>query len=132
MNSFFDSNILLYLVDPQSEKSTAADQLVEKGGTISVQVLNEFANVARRRLKMSPNRLMQSLGIFQNILEVVPVTVDVHRRAMEIAFSTNFSIFDCNIIAAAELAGCDVLYTEYLNHGQRIGKVEIRNPFGNE
>lgn len=129
MSSFFDSNVLVYLADPRSEKSMLADQLVEEGGFISVQVLNEFANAARRKLKMSPEKLAEFLDAFQNMFEVVPVTVDVHRRAMEFAFSTNFSIFDSNIIAAAELAGCDVLYTEDMNHGQRVGRVMIRNPF---
>jgi predicted nucleic acid-binding protein len=129
MSSFFDSNVLVYLADPRSEKSMLADQLVEEGGLISVQVLNEFANAARRKLKMSPEKLAEFLDAFQNMFEVVPVTVDVHRRAMEFAFSTNFSIFDSNIIAAAELAGCDVLYTEDMNHGQRVGRVMIHNPF---
>ena len=60
---------------------------------------------------------------------VVPVTIDTHNLALEISRFAKLNIYDANIVAAAELAGCGVLYTEDMNHGQRIGGVEIRNPF---
>jgi predicted nucleic acid-binding protein len=92
-------------------------------------VLIEYAQVARKKLKVQMPLILESLVNLRAALDVVPLTLEVHQRAMEIALVTNFSIHDCNIVAAAELAGCDVLYTEDLNHGQRIGRVEIVNPF---
>ena len=53
----------------------------------------------------------------------------LHGRAVEIAEQHLLGMYDALIVAAAELAGCDVLYTEDLNHGQRIGRVVVRNPF---
>ena len=104
-------------------------KLLAEGGTISVQVLNEFAETSRRKLKLDMPKILESLTMLKDKFDVVSLTVAVQARAMEIAATTNFGIYDSNIIAAAELAGCDVLYTEDLNHGQRIGNVAIVNPF---
>jgi predicted nucleic acid-binding protein len=128
MTNFFDANILLYTLDDGPKGSTALTVL-EPGGVISVQVLNEFAHVARRKLKMELPAILEVLGQFKESLEIVPVTRETHERAMEIVLSVQISTFDANIVAAAELAGCDVLYTEDLNHGQVIGRVTIVNPF---
>jgi predicted nucleic acid-binding protein len=57
------------------------------------------------------------------------LTVETHALAVQIAEEAMIDIYDANIVAAAELAGCDTLYTEDLNAGQRIGGVTIRNPF---
>ncbi len=61
--------------------------------------------------------------------EIVSISFETHELAFDIARRTGLNIFDANIVAAAELSGCDVLYTEDLNEGQRIGSVTIRNPF---
>lgn len=128
MSSFFDSNVLLYLLE-ESPKAAQSVELVKRGGTISVQVLNEFVEVARRKFKLSLEEIEEALDPIKNSCDVVDVSRAVHELAFEIARRTNIGIFDCNIVAAAELAGCDVLYTEDFNHGQRIGGVTIRNPF---
>jgi predicted nucleic acid-binding protein len=128
MNSFFDSNVLLYLVE-EGPNTLPAQALLQNGGKISVQVLNEFVSVCRRKYKLEFEDIADFLLPIKETLEVVDLNLATHERAMEIAVSTNFEIFDCNIIAAAELSGCDVLYTEDMNNGQRIGRVAIVNPF---
>lgn len=128
MNSFFDSNILLYLVE-MGPKTLPAQALLQKGGTVSVQVLNEFVHVCRRKYKMDLAVAAAFLAPVKASLVIVDLTLATHERAMEIAAMTNFRIYDCCIVAAAELAGCDVLYTEDMTHGQRIGRVTLRNPF---
>lgn len=128
MSSFLDSNVLLYLL-ASGPKSLRARELLGQGGTISVQVLNEFVAVARRKLKLRFEDIESGLELVRAHCEVADLTLAVHERAVEFAKSTNIEIYDCNIIAAAELSGCDVLYTEDLNHGQRVGGVTIRNPF---
>ena len=129
MSNFFDSNTLVYLIQFESEKQVRANELIEVGGIISVQVLNEFVNVARRKLKLPWDGILGTLSMVRDCLEVVPLTLDIHDRALTIARTEKFRIYDCNIIAAAELSGCDVLYTEDLSHGQRIGGLTICNPF---
>ncbi len=129
MSRFFDSNILLYLIDHDERKSPIAEELVFGGGTISVQVLNEFVEVARRKLKLSVATAGDLLGLAIKDLDIVPLTHDTHKVAMHFMASADIGTYDANIIAAADLAGCDVLYTEDFNHGQRIGRVRIVNPF---
>jgi predicted nucleic acid-binding protein len=128
MTDFFDTNILLYSLDTGT-KSLRANELIAGGGVVSVQVLNEFLDVARRKLKLDPISAVTFLSQLVTDLEVVDLTRLMQNRAVEIMLTTNTATCDANIIAAAELSGCDVLYTEDLSHGQKIGRVSIVNPF---
>ncbi len=126
---FLDSNILLYLVGPDPRKASIAETLLRQEHTISVQVLNEFVRVARNKLKIDWPIVEEALASAKEFCDVVPLTLEVHARAVEITKASLINIHDANIVAAAELANCDILYTEDLNHGQCIGRVTIRNPF---
>jgi predicted nucleic acid-binding protein len=128
MNSFFDTNVLLYILD-KGPKAFVAQALIDRGGTISVQVLNEFVRVCRRKHNLAFHEIADLLVPLKDSLTIVGLTLECHERAFEIARDQKIGIYDANIVAAAELAGCDVLYTEDLNDGQRIGRVTIRNPF---
>lgn len=125
---FFDTNILLYLITP-SEKADHAEALVRSGGVISVQVLNEFVSVTRRKHMIDWDKLKDLLAGFRQQFRVEPLTVAVQERAVEIAEAHRLHIYDATILATAEQAGCDLLYSEDMQHGQRIGGVTIRNPF---
>lgn len=103
--------------------------LVAAGGTISVQILNEFAHVARRKLKFSVGETRSFLNDLTVPLSVVPVTIETHRLGLEIAERTQLGIYDSMIIAAAQLAGCTTLYSEDMQHGQVIDKLQIVNPY---
>ncbi len=127
--TFVDSNILLYSVGSDLKKLQTARMLIEAGPTISVQVLNEFINVSTRKYRSSIEAAALALMPIRFACEVVALTLDTHLLAIEIAREVKISLYDANIVAAAQLSGCDVLYTEDLNDGQRIGKVTIRNPF---
>jgi predicted nucleic acid-binding protein len=127
---FLDSNVLLYSLRIESPKASRALELIKSGGAIiSTQVLNEFFNVASKKYKMLPGEIVGALQPIKHVCTVVSLTIETHERAATIFGETNFGIYDCNIIAAAELSGCNILYTEDMNHGQRFGRVEIRNPF---
>jgi predicted nucleic acid-binding protein len=125
---FFDTNVLLYLVTPGA-KADQAEALVVSGGVISVQVLNEFVSVARRKHGTDWDKLTDLLAGFRLQFRVEPITVAIQERAVAIAEAHRLNIYDANILAAAEQAGCDVLYSEDMQHGQRIGALTIRNPF---
>ncbi|HVW91701.1 MAG TPA: PIN domain-containing protein [Devosia sp.] len=128
--SFFDSNILLYFVSSDLAKSERAKSRVRDGGTISVQVLNEVANVARRKMRMDWAEIADVLGVFRGLLTVRPLTVDIHELGLRIAARHRLSIYDAMIVASALEAGCEVLYSEDMHHGTQIeGGLRIANPF---
>ena len=126
---FLDSNILLYLVGDDPKKAAISERLLRQEHTISVQVLNEFVRVTRDKLKIEWPIVEEALKSAMEFCKVVPLTLEGQARAVEICKNHVINIYDANIIAAAELAGCDVLYTEDLNHGQLIGRVMVSNPF---
>ncbi len=127
---FFDTNLLLYLFSASQTKADAVEELLAEGGFASVQVLNEFAAVARRKLEMSYAEIGESLDTLTSILQVMPLTLDTHRQGMGIAERYGFSVYDSMIVASAMQAGCDQLLTEDLQHSQRIGdSLQVINPF---
>ena len=127
---FIDSNIALYIVEPNGSKAERVFEILDEHPVITVQVLNEFANVARKKHKLDWIEIRDGLEHLVDCCEVLPLTQGVHVRALEIAEKNLIGIYDALIVAAAELSGCDTLYTEDLNNGQRIGRVTIVNPFG--
>jgi predicted nucleic acid-binding protein len=129
VRAFFDSNILVYTATSDAKKQRAADCL-RRGGLASVQVLNEFVHVARRKLRHDWPLIEHALGLFRASLEdIVPVTLNTHTVALSLAREHGLSFFDALIVAAAIEAGCDTLYSEDLQHGRTIGGLAIVNPF---
>jgi len=96
-----------------------------------VQILNEFAAVARRKILMPWNDVIEALNAFRVLCPApLPITVEMHEAALKIAEQHGYSIYDALVVAAALGAGCEILYSEDLRDGQTIGgKLSIRNPF---
>ncbi len=132
---FFDTNVLVYAFArrtqiPPDTRSEMAEELLSLGGIVSVQVLNEFADVARRKLRLSWDSVEKGLNAIMLLCgHALPLEVETHSLALALSKRHGFSIYDSLILAAAEQAGCDTVYTEDLQHGQMIGKVKIVNPF---
>jgi len=127
---FFDTNVLLYLLSADPVKADRAEALLSNGGTISVQVLNEFASVALRKLAMSVAELREILEPVRSVCQVEPVTEDTHDRALALVERCGFSFYDALLMAAALRAGCARLYSEDLQHGQLVDRqLRILNPF---
>lgn len=129
---FFDTNILVYAIGEHDDRTPVADELLAGGGFISVQVLNELAAVARRKLHMSWAEVTDALEAIRALCQPpLPVTADTHALALRLATQLDFHIYDALIVAAALEAGCATLYTEDLQSGQIIdGRLRIQNPFG--
>lgn len=128
--SFFDTNVLLYLLSEDVAKADRAEELVANGGVISVQVLNEFAAVASRKLGMSWSEIKEVLLSIRAVCEIGAMTVKTHNRGIQIAERYGLSLYDAMIVASALCAGCKTLYSEDLQDGQVIdGQLRIRNPF---
>jgi len=126
---FFDTNVLLYLLSGDPTKAGRAEALLAEGGTISVQVLNEFASVCRRKLGLDLADVRAFVDTFQAVCAVVPVDVPLHEDGVAIAYRHQISVHDGLIVAAALRAGCRTLFTEDLNHGQSVEGLVIVNPF---
>ncbi len=130
---FFDTNVLLYLLSADASKADCAEALVAAGGTISVQVLNEFASVASRRFGMSWTEIREVLETIRAVCRVEPLGLETHELGVALAERYRFSIYDAMILASAQLADCQVVFTEDLQLGQVIGgRLKIINPFSKD
>lgn len=132
---FVDTNILVYafgtkkapIPDPRIE---AAELIVMAGGAISVQVLNEFAQVCSRKAHLGWDRVAGLLQVIKELCDpVVPITIETHEAAVNLSRRYGFSIYDSLILAAAKRAGCTTVYSEDLQHGQVVDGLRIENPF---
>ena len=130
VDAFFDTSVLLYLLSRDAAKADRVEALLAERGMISVQVLNEFAAVAIRKLKMPLPEVREVLDTIRAVCEVEPVTVETHDRALAIVERYGFSLYDSLLIAAALIGGRKVLYSEDLQHGQFIERqLRVVNPF---
>jgi predicted nucleic acid-binding protein len=126
---FFDTNVLIYL-NSDPEKAGRVRELLRRGGTISVQVLNEIANVTRRKLGFSWSETSEFLSLVRAALSTVPVTVAIHEAGLRLAERYHLSIYDGMIAAAALSAGCNTLWSEDMQDGLVIDRaLTVVNPF---
>jgi len=128
--SFFDTNVLVYLASGDATRADRAEEAIAGGGSISVQVLNELANVARRKLQMSWDETHALLDTLRGLLTVHPNTIETHEAGLRIAERYGLSLYDAMIAASALDAGCNTLWSEDMQHGMTIdGSLRIANPF---
>jgi predicted nucleic acid-binding protein len=134
---FLDTNILVYTFDDgDSGKRARARELVaealsESHGIISYQVIQEFLNAALRKFvkPLSAADAERYLTVVLEPLCAVFASVELYHQAIDIAERWMYSFYDSLIVASALQAGCTVLYSEDLQHGQKIGGLRILNPF---
>lgn len=111
-------------------KADRAEALIDDGGTISVQVLNEVANVARRKMGLSWAETRALLATIRDLLLVGPMTVDIHEAGLELAQRYGPAVYDAMIAASALDAGSNTLWSEDMQHGMLLdGRVRVVNPF---
>lgn len=127
---FFHTNVIVYSIQQGTREQRIALDLLAEGGVTSVQVLNEFASVARRKLGLGWQEIEEAVaGICVLLPDPAPLRLETHLRAVRIAARFGVSIYDGLVVASALESGCAVLYTQDLQHGQKIEEVTIRNPF---
>jgi predicted nucleic acid-binding protein len=129
---FLDTNVLVYAALQPDPRSETARALLARRGMISVQVLNEFVNVAHRKLRRSWPEITKALSAIRDLCPPPsPITLAIHEAALGIASRTGYRFYDALIIASALECGCVTLFSEDLQDGQVIeGSLTIRNPFG--
>ena len=132
MNSteLIDTNVLVYAFsdDPRQH---AAERLLEQGCAVAVQGLNEFVNVARRKLGMPWSEVHEALADIRTLCSaVVPLDIETHSDGIALAERYRLSVFDGLMAAAALRGGCNVLWSEDMQDGLSIeGRLTVRNPF---
>jgi predicted nucleic acid-binding protein len=136
-NYFLDTNILVYTFDQfQPQKQIIARNLVgealnKRSGCISYQVIQEFLNIASRKFAtpLSVEDCQTYLiNVLEPLCEVFSSTALFH-RALEISSRWKFSFYDSLIVAAALSVESKILYTEDLQHNQKIEDMIVINPF---
>ena len=128
---FLDTNILVYTLGQRDDRTPTAEALLASGGVVSVQVLNELASVAYRKLRMSWPDVTAALAAIKILCpSPIPITVETHDGALRLAVRHAYHIYDALIVAAALEGECSILYSEDLHAGQVIeGRLTTRNPF---
>lgn len=126
---FIDSNVVLYLFSSDTLKADRAESILQSGGLISVQVLNEVASVCLRKLKMTWEEIDTVLETLKSTCEVLPVTLASHEKAVELAKRFQISLYDGNIVATAILCGADTMFSEDMQNGMSMETVTVVNPF---
>jgi predicted nucleic acid-binding protein len=118
------------LASGDAAKADRAESAIAAGGSISLQVLNELANVARRKMRMSWDDTHAFLNTLRGLLTVHPITVETHETGLRLAERYGLSIYDSMIAASALDAGCDTLWSEDMQHGMKLDEgLRIANPF---
>lgn len=130
VKAFIDTNVLLYLMSADTKKADRSEVILRNGGLISVQVLNELTNVTRRKLSMPWSDIDEFVGLIQSVCTVEPLTLETHALGRRVAERYRLSVYDAMIISSALLAGCNILYSEDMQHGILIDQeLHIQNPF---
>ena len=125
----FDTNVLVYMVSGDGARSEPAAALVRAGGVVSVQVLNEYTSVMRRKMSADWTQIDVNLAAVRATCSIAPVTADVHDRGRWYAERYKLGVHDAMIVAAAALASCKTLYSEDMHDGLAIDGLTVRNPF---
>jgi len=127
--AFFDTNILVY-AQQTGGKADRARALLAGGGRLSVQVLNEFTAVSRRKQGRDWREIAEAVSDVLTMVDPpLALTLDLHAAARALAEDHRLSFYDALVVAAAIEGECDILYSEDMQHGRGIGGLAIVNPF---
>ena len=135
---FLDTNVLIYWVDAGPRADTV-EQLLAADCALSVQVLNEFANVLLKKRKMPLADVQELSDTLVDICTVFDLGLRTHQTALALMGRYSLSLYDANIVAAAGLSSCAVLYSEDMQDGLNVKMppmaggvtLSVRNPFRN-
>jgi predicted nucleic acid-binding protein len=129
VSAFFDTSILVY-AQQTDRKADQARALFAGGGKLSVQVLNEFTAVSRRKQRRDWHEIAEVISDALALVDPpLALTLDLHAAARALAEDHRLSFYDALVVATAIEAGCNILYTEDMQHGRKFGSLAIVNPF---
>ena len=137
VDHFIDTNVFVYQLERvDTRKAEIAERLIRRGiasGTacISFQVVQECLNTTIRKATtpLSENEMRAYLDqVLAPLLRVQP-SIELYHAALDIRSRYRLGFYDSLIVAAALEVGCERLYTEDMQHGQRIRGLTIQDPF---
>ena len=132
---FIDTNVFLYLLSADAAKADIVEALLTDAScvrAVSVQVVDEFVNVARNKARLDWSEIREYVALLRDACEIAPITDQEQDMALEIAERYRYRWYDSLIIASAVASGASLLLSEDLHDGQSIGDLVIQNPFGKE
>jgi predicted nucleic acid-binding protein len=128
-DAFFDTNVIAYFASTDAPKAQRSGELLRAGGIVSVQALNEFASIARRKYALPWPSIRTVLAAVRSTCTVTELNVTTHELGLALAERHQLNVYDGMIVAAAQLAGCRTLYSEDMHDGLVIDGLTIRNPY---
>ena len=134
---FLDTNIFVYSLDPvDPRKARIAEELVTRGvdsrlGVVSYQVVQEFMNVSLRQFRATMTVTELELYFFKVLLPMmtIPSSSGLFLEALRLQRTNQIAWYDSLIVVATIQGGCEVLFSEDMQHGRRFGNLVIQNPF---
>jgi len=131
---FIDTNILINCYSEEKEKKEISLSIINEYETkdivISLQVINEFINVLKKKFSKKHGDIRKALDEMESSLIIWDLSIDLIRDAIRICERYQYSYYDSLIISSAIDSGCKILYSEDMQHNQLIdGKLRILNPF---
>ena len=120
------------MLSSDTEKADKAEAILEAGGVISVQVLNEVVSVCQRKLKMHWDEIDAVLQAVKASMQVVPLTQATHELAVQLCKRYQLSFYDAHICAAAIIAGSKMVLSEDMQDGMVVDNLVVKNPFNKE
>jgi len=132
--SFIDTNVLIYAEasDAPVKQQVALNllkQLYESAqGVLSTQVLQEYCNVALKKLKLPAQHVRAQIDLYEQF-EIIQVSPAIIHAGLDLHQTRSIGFYDAIILASAQAAGCAVVYSEDMNTGELMGGVRIVNPF---
>ena len=133
MRSFIDTNLLVYVDagDEKKKQRRAIERIrqlrSDSSGVLSTQVLQEYVNVALKKLRLAAEQIRSRLAVYERF-EVVPASPEGIRSALDLTVLHKLSFYDALIVEAAARAGCAELLSEDMQAGAVISGVRIVNP----
>ena len=134
MRRFLDTNILLYADDldagekREQAKTILRESLASGEGVVSTQVLQEFFSISTGKFGVDPAIARRKVELIAE-MDLIRVDLGLILAAIDLRRLHSFSFWDALIVRAASTAGCGLLLTEDLQHGQVVDGVRIENPF---
>jgi predicted nucleic acid-binding protein len=132
--SFIDTNVLIYAEasdEPLKQRAAIAllkSLFLDGQGVLSTQILQEYCNVALKKLKLSAQHVRAQLDLYEQF-EIVQVTPAIIHAGLDLHQTRSISFFDAVVLASAHASGCEVIWTEDMNTAEVINGVRIANPF---
>lgn len=134
MRSLLDTNLLVYAdaADEPVKQRRSIQQITslraQGAAVLSTQVLQEYVNVALRKLQLPPALIRERLAFYSRF-DIVPATPEIIETALNLHVLHGLAFYDALIVQAAIASGCDCVLSEDMQHGAVVQGVRILNPF---